>query len=192
MAALEWRGRPRFTDQPHLTMDCLPALKGLVRHPVTRRAEHFLFLPPAAVSRSSSTRAAVKTALPVLPARRLVGSQETVAAGNERTETERDMSQPSFHNGRLMQAPEVDHHQPSAATAATDRVKPFHSYSHRPRIAVSILRNAHFTMKIDIHLIRHLYSCSVMLISSLCPAALTFDLFKVADPRGLPRQLPTS
>lgn len=47
MARLEWRGRPRFKDQPQLTMDCVPALKGLVRHSITRGAEHFLFLPPA-------------------------------------------------------------------------------------------------------------------------------------------------
>lgn len=118
MAALEWRGRPRFTDQPQLTMDCLPALKGLVRHSVTRRAEHFLFLPPA-VDHLPRERPSKRLSLSCLPEGRWL-SRNGGCRKRSLIETERDMSQPSFHNGRLMQAPEVDHHQPSAATTATD------------------------------------------------------------------------
>lgn len=68
MAGLEWRGRPRFKDQPQLTMDCVPASNGLVRHSITRGAEHFLFLPPASSRSIIQHEATVKTALPVSPA----------------------------------------------------------------------------------------------------------------------------
>lgn len=181
MAALEWRGRPRFTDQPHLTMDCLPALKGLVRHSITRRAEHFLFLP-------ASSRSPSRTVTLALPGCDLDGDGG-LGHGRETVIEENGARKPSFHDGRpgrLMQAPEVDRHQPSAATGATDRVKPSIATVSSPRVAVSILVTP-IQLDVDIHIGQHRCSCCVMLIS-----CCTDFNFKVADPRGLPRQPPTS